>query len=67
MPDPMRKIPVIAVEHIVVIYTVNPASNPDVGIPMDMVEVAVIDSRRCIRLDVAAGYSNGSVVPGNGC
>ena len=31
---------------------------------MDKVEVAVIDSRRCIRLDAAVGYSNGSVVPG---
>ena len=61
----MRTIPRIAVEHIVVIYTVNPADNPDVGFPMDIVEVAVIDSRRCIRLDAAVGYSNGSVVPGS--
>ena len=56
----------MAVEHIVVIYTINPASYPDVGFPTEMVEVAVIDSHRCTRLlDITVGYLNGSVVPGN--
>src|SRR3979411_1452944 len=69
MPDQIGKILRVAVEHIVVINTVNPAVNPDVAFPIDMVEVAMIDSHRCNRLDAAAaaaGYSNGSVVPGNG-
>ena len=61
MPDRMRET-MISVEHIVVINAVDPAGDPDVGSPIDIVEVAVIDSRRSVGSG-AAGKVNGAVVP----
>ena len=61
MPDRMRET-VIAVEHIVVIDTVDPTGNPDVGFPIHLIKMAVIDSRRSIRSG-ASGQVDGAIVP----
>ena len=62
MPNKVRKVRAVAVENVVVINSINPAVNPNGIFPIEMIEVAMIDSHRFIWLAVGAGYSNGSIV-----
>src|SRR6266566_1771919 len=64
--DKMGKPYDIAVENIMIIHTINPpARSLDGKIPIEMIEVAVINSHRSIRLRAGATYSDGPAIPVN--